>query len=550
MTEFVVKLTPIGVFALAASAAGTMTMEEVGRLQVYLISYTIGAFLLTFWLIPRLVATLTPFSYKEILHMSKDALVTGFTTGNLLIVLPLLTENAKRLFTSKALSGERSAPMIDVTIPVSFTFPNIGTLLILLFVPFAAWFSGNALSLVDYPTFASLGFLSFFGSVEIGLPFLLSQLHMPSDLFQLYIMTLVYIGRFATLAAVMHISALAVMAACAVNGWLSFTWRKLAIYAASSSVVLIIAVAGTYGVLNFTVDKTYTKDEVLVSMRWLENPLPAVVHREIPKGDKESARPNPGISRLDTIRKRGILRVGYNPESLPFSFFNANDELVGFDVEMAQILARELGVELEFIPFKKETLLQQLEKGQFDIAMSALIATTNLAERVAFSDSYLDINLGIVTWDYRRREFDTVAKIKNKESLTVAVLEHKYYGARIKATVPQATIVPISSYREFFEQKHKDVDFLFISAEVGSAWTLLYPAYSVVVPKPLNNSAPLAYALARHDADLKDFVDHWLELKKKDRTIERLYDHWVLGETAVEKEPRWSVIRNVLHWID
>ena len=58
------------------------------------------------------------------------------------------------------------------------------------------------------------------------------------------------------------------------------------------------------------------------------------------------------------------------------------------------------------------------------------------------------------------------------------------------------------------------------------------------------------YALAGHDAKLKDFVDHWLELKKKDKTIERLYDHWILGKTAVEKEPRWSVIRNVLHWID
>lgn len=95
------------------------------------------------------------------------------------------------------------------------------------------------------------------------------------------------------------------------------------------------------------------------------------------------------------------------------------------------------------------------------------------------------------------------------------------------------------------------MDFLFVSAEVGSAWTLLYPAYSVVVPKPVNNSsAPLAYALAGHDADLKNFVDHWLELKKKDKTIQRLYDHWILGKTAVEKEPRWSVIRNVLHWID
>jgi hypothetical protein len=45
-------------------------------------------------------------------------------------------------------------------------------------------------------------------------------------------------------------------------------------------------------------------------------------------------------------------------------------------------------------------------------------------------------------------------------------------------------------------------------------------------------------------------VDTWIELKKKDRTIARLYDYWILGRSAVEREPRWSIMRNVLHWVD
>jgi hypothetical protein len=48
MTNIVVKLTPIGVFAIAASAAGTMTVEEFGKLQVYLVSFNLAAVLLTF----------------------------------------------------------------------------------------------------------------------------------------------------------------------------------------------------------------------------------------------------------------------------------------------------------------------------------------------------------------------------------------------------------------------------------------------------------------------------------------------------------------------
>ena len=33
-------------------------------------------------------------------------------------------------------------------------------------------------------------------------------------------------------------------------------------------------------------------------------------------------------------------------------------------------------------------------------------------------------------------------------------------------------------------------------------------------------------------------------------TLWHLYDRWILGKDAEQKEPRWSVIRNVLHWVD
>jgi hypothetical protein len=47
-----------------------------------------------------------------------------------------------------------------------------------------------------------------------------------------------------------------------------------------------------------------------------------------------------------------------------------------------------------------------------------------------------------------------------------------------------------------------------------------------------------------------DFLNTWIILKKKDDTIERIYDYWILGRGAKKKEPRWSVVRNVLHWVE
>ena len=46
------------------------------------------------------------------------------------------------------------------------------------------------------------------------------------------------------------------------------------------------------------------------------------------------------------------------------------------------------------------------------------------------------------------------------------------------------------------------------------------------------------------------FINTWIELKRRDGTIDALHGHWILGKHAVKREPRWSVIRNVLHWVD
>ena len=55
----------------------------------------------------------------------------------------------------------------------------------------------------------------------------------------------------------------------------------------------------------------------------------------------------------------------------------------------------------------------------------------------------------------------------------------------------------------------------------------------------------MAYILPRGDREWVDFINVWIELKKRDRTIDALYDYWILGKNAVPKQPHWSVIRNV-----
>ena len=61
---------------------------------------------------------------------------------------------------------------------------------------------------------------------------------------------------------------------------------------------------------------------------------------------------------------------------------------------------------------------------------------------------------------------------------------------------------------------------------------------------------PAAYAVPKGDVEMMQFVSNWIALKRGDGTIESLYDYWMLGGASKPREPRWSIIRNVLGWVD
>jgi hypothetical protein len=68
------------------------------------------------------------------------------------------------------------------------------------------------------------------------------------------------------------------------------------------------------------------------------------------------------------------------------------------------------------------------------------------------------------------------------------------------------------------------------------------------VPVPGLVKVPMAYPIARRDETFTTVVNTWIDLRTKDGLIERLYNRWILGRIDEGKKPRWSVIRDVLHW--
>jgi Na+/H+-dicarboxylate symporter len=151
IANFVVRLTPIGVFAIMASASGTLSFAEFVRLEVYLYSYIALSLVMALWVLPGLVTALTPLRYRDVVGSTKDALVTAFATGSLFVVLPILMEKSKELICRYAENKEAAESSVEVIVPASFNFPHAGKLFTLSFVLFAGWFSGYAVEVKDYP---------------------------------------------------------------------------------------------------------------------------------------------------------------------------------------------------------------------------------------------------------------------------------------------------------------------------------------------------------------------------------------------------------------
>jgi ABC-type amino acid transport substrate-binding protein len=335
----------------------------------------------------------------------------------------------------------------------------------------------------------------------------------------------------------MNLFAFTLVAACAATGAVRVNWSRIFRFTIISLGIFAVVILGTRFMLSEMVSKEDIQRRTL-----MQSEIKDAQKSDIKKTGSRVAVTQK--SNLKSIIKHGRLRVGYHPENLPFSYHNDNGDLVGFDVELMNELARELGVELEFIQWTYETLFKELEQNKFDIVIGGMIANSERLTKANFSEPYMNMTAAVVVEDYRRHEFKSWRAIDEKLNIRLGVVGEKRAEA-VERTLPNTDIVLLESYHEFFTENPKGVDALVISAEAGSAWTIIYPSYSVVVPEP-HIKAHAGLIMPSGDSDFGDFVDDWLKLKRTSGFIDKLYDKWILGKSEEQKKLRWSIGRDVL----
>ena len=545
ITRFVLSLTPYGVFAISASVAGTMSLESLGRLQAYFVIFGAAALLLAFVVIPLAVAALTPFGWRQLVGLCQEALLTAFIANSAFIVLPMLVENVKTALADEAMDSNDTRSAVDVVVPISFVVPNAGKLLTLLFVPFAAWLAGDPMGAEAYLALFGVGVPSYFAKAQVALPFLMDLLGVPHDLFNLYIPSSIVTGKFDSMVTVMSLLALALLTASAVAGRLRIELRRIAPALLIALAATVVTVVGVKLGLSHAIDTVYRKDEALKNAYLPRTTLPITLLAEAPPAETVST---PVLQR---IRTREELRVAFVGDRVPFAFVNAHGDLVGMDVELAQRLAQDLGAtRVAFVPadFGQMTLL--LAEGRIDVAMG-LPYLPELLTRVAYSLPYLDSTLGLVVRDELRDEFSSAARLAKRSPVTIALLGDSpaiQHRLREQLAGVDLRFVALSSPKDFFEGKAPQVDAFAMLAEAGAAWSILYPAYSVVVPQPGAITAPVGVGMRRGDTELAGVVNDWLVIQRSAGVLSQVRDYWVLGHGAQKGSRRWSIRHDVLGW--
>ena len=539
-----VRITPIGLFAIMATTIGLMRPEQLVRLQLWFVVYIGTACIVSFWVLPSLVGLVTPISAQSFARRLRAPLLTAFAAGDLFIVLPIIAEECKELLREQGVSQADSDSTIGVIVPLMFNFPHTGKVLSLGFIPFAAWFGGDHLSLTQWGTMASAGILTLFGSVNSAIPFLLDLFHLPADMFGLFTMSGLLNSRFGALLAATHTASISLVIAAALLHRVSFQPRRLFRFAIGTTVIVAVFVIGTRVVFGRLLPPPAQGLEALAGFNLR---FPAESGILVGRPTIPDTPPVPG-RRLSEIRARSVLRVGYIPDSVPYAFFNASGELLGYDVEMAHTLARDLGVSLELVEVTRGDAPAALTSGGCDIIMTGLFVSLERATRMALSHPYDQERIGFLVEDEDRALFSSLAAL-SRERMTIGMPAIDDIAPLIRRAMTGSTFVPYPTIDALVGSVSHTTRAAVMPIDRAFYMSRIHPEFSAVVPEEPTSSVALAYALPAGELEFRNVVDTWIDVKRAQGAFESAKAYWVHGEGLVQRSPRWSIARNVLGWL-
>ena len=206
---------------------------------------------------------------------------------------------------------------------------------------------------------------------------------------------------------------------------------------------------------------------------------------------------------LDEIKESGTINIGVFSDKNPFGYVDENGEYQGYDVYFANRLAKDLGVDVNFVSTEAANRIEYLQTGKVDVILENFTVTDERAEEVDFALPYMNVALGVVSRD------DNVIKSLdnwNKDD-SIIVISGTTAETYLIENYPDIPLQKFDSYataKEAFENG-TSVAWANDNTEV-IAFALQNKGYTVGIPE-LGNSDTIAPAVSQGNTTLLDWIN-------------------------------------------
>lgn len=234
-----------------------------------------------------------------------------------------------------------------------------------------------------------------------------------------------------------------------------------------------------------------------------------------------------GSSLLNVIQERGVLRVGTTGDYFPMTFREVGkDEFVGHQIDAAREMAKDLGVEVEFVTTEWKTMITGIQAGRYDIAMSGTSMSLSRAKVVGMSNpwginGFVPIVLKqnadrFATWD-DLNSVDVIAGV------TLGTTMEDYIRAELPNAQVRSVESPGNGWQEVLAGRS---DYTVTTLVEASGLQERYDQIQMIFPDQARSTLPMAFLTPIEDQMWLNYVNNWIFLKQSTGYFEQLNETW------------------------
>jgi len=239
-------------------------------------------------------------------------------------------------------------------------------------------------------------------------------------------------------------------------------------------------------------------------------------------------------STLETILKRGELRVGVESGYMPFEMTDKKGRFVGFDIDMAKEMAKAMGVKFVPVNTSWDGIIPALTTKKFDIIMSGMTITQERNLKINFADPYIVVGQTILLAKKHLGMVNSYKDLNNKKYTITSKL-----GTTGEQAVKR--LIPKANYKSFETEPEAALEVVNGKADAfvyDLPYCVVFNAQQgkgklIFLDKPFTFE-PLAWAINKGDPDFMNWLNNFLRQVKNDGRYDRVYKKWIKGTNWIE----------------